>query len=51
MTPTAKLALALWLIVIAFNLALSADIRLEHFEDGAGIITYCLPLALCSEGG
>lgn len=25
-----------------------ADVQIEHFEDGSGRITYCLPLSDCN---
>ena len=39
------------LVIIALVLALLAasDVRVQHFEDGSGRITYCLPLAWCAD--
>lgn len=37
------LALAFW------RASVKLDIQLEHFEDGSGRITYCLPDGLCQD--
>ena len=50
MTHTTKLTLLiLWLSVFFALCTLLSDIRLEHFEDGSGTITYCVPFALCDD--
>ena len=38
--------LVILLVICALKLA---QISVEHFEDGSGRITYCLPFSLCQD--
>ena len=53
-TPATILIIITWVIlasltVIASDLLQRSDIRQQHFEDGSGMITYCIPFALCDD--
>ena len=37
------------LVVVIHDLVQRSDIRWQHFEDGSGMITYCIPFALCDD--
>ena len=50
MTHATKLTLLiLWLSAAVLLFALWSDLRLQHYEDGSGRITYCIPLAPCDD--
>lgn len=39
-----------WIAVVAIvYLYVACDVRVEHYEDGSGRITYCIPGTLCNE--
>jgi len=38
---------ALLIVALALAAARACDIEIEHFEDGSGRITYCIPFSLC----
>jgi len=38
-----KIALFLAVVILACQIARGINLKIEHFEDGAGRITYCLP--------
>jgi len=43
-----KMMTIVFFVITLYFAAKSADIEIEHFEDGSGRITYCLPFSLCT---